>query len=114
MASSRFRSFASSSSSKTSGEGSLISSSIFTAFPKPTCWVSFRSAQSGSIRAGPDARWITWQTFNPRPPVETDHRKRHLIDRYLDVLIPLEIEKAERLPTLKTRAVRRRGARADS
>src|SRR5882672_9021706 len=42
--------------------------------------------------------------FNPRPPVETDHRKRHLIDRYLDVLIPLGIQKAERLPTLKTRA----------
>jgi ADP-heptose:LPS heptosyltransferase len=41
--------------------------------------------------------------FRPRPPVETDHRKRHLIDRYLDVLIPLDIEKAERLPVLKTR-----------
>jgi ADP-heptose:LPS heptosyltransferase len=40
--------------------------------------------------------------FNPRPPVETD-RKRHLIDRYLDVLIPLKIKKTERLPTLKTR-----------
>lgn len=42
--------------------------------------------------------------FRPQPPVETDHRKRHLIDRYLDVLIPLEVAKAERLPTLKTRA----------
>jgi ADP-heptose:LPS heptosyltransferase len=42
--------------------------------------------------------------FKPRPPVDTDHRKRHLIDRYLDVLIPLEIENAERLPSLKTRA----------
>lgn len=41
--------------------------------------------------------------FRPRPPVETDHRKRHLIDRYLDVLKPLEIENAERLPVLKTR-----------
>jgi ADP-heptose:LPS heptosyltransferase len=41
--------------------------------------------------------------FHPRPPVETDHRKRHLIDRYLDVLIPLEVKNAERLPTLKTR-----------
>jgi heptosyltransferase-1 len=41
--------------------------------------------------------------FHPRPPVETDHRKRHLIDRYLDVLIPLEIENADRLPSLKTR-----------
>ncbi len=42
--------------------------------------------------------------FQPRPPVETDHRQRHLIDRYLDVLIPLKIEKAERLPTLKTKS----------
>lgn len=41
--------------------------------------------------------------FHPRPPVETDHGKRHLIDRYLDVLLPLEIEKADRLPTLRTR-----------
>lgn len=40
--------------------------------------------------------------FKPSPPVETDHKKRHLIDRYLDVLIPLEIEKAERVPALKT------------
>jgi heptosyltransferase-1 len=41
--------------------------------------------------------------FRPRPPVETDHRKRHLIDRYLDVLIPLKIDQAERLPALRTR-----------
>jgi ADP-heptose:LPS heptosyltransferase len=41
--------------------------------------------------------------FNPAPPAETNHRERHLIDRYLDVLIPLEIKKAERLPVLKTR-----------
>jgi ADP-heptose:LPS heptosyltransferase len=41
--------------------------------------------------------------FRPPPPVETDHRTRHLIDRYLDVLIPLGVEQAERLPILKTR-----------
>ena len=41
--------------------------------------------------------------FQPRPPVETDHRQRHLIDRYLDVLIPLEIKSPNRLPTLKSR-----------
>jgi ADP-heptose:LPS heptosyltransferase len=41
--------------------------------------------------------------FRPRPPVETDHRTRHLIDRYLDVLIPLGVERADRLPALKTR-----------
>ena len=43
--------------------------------------------------------------FQPRPPVETDHRQRHLIDRYLDVLQPLGIDNAERVPTLKTRPV---------
>ena len=40
--------------------------------------------------------------FQPRPPIEKDHRARHLIDRYLDVLIPLEIKNAERLPQLRT------------
>jgi ADP-heptose:LPS heptosyltransferase len=43
--------------------------------------------------------------FKPAPPVETDHRRRHLIDRYLDVLRPLDIENAERLPALKIRRV---------
>jgi ADP-heptose:LPS heptosyltransferase len=43
--------------------------------------------------------------FHPRPPVEVDHRQRHLIDRYLDVLIPLGVKDADRLPHLKTRAV---------
>jgi ADP-heptose:LPS heptosyltransferase len=41
--------------------------------------------------------------FRPRPPLEIDHRKRHLIDRYLDVLIPLDVQNADRLPALKTR-----------
>lgn len=41
--------------------------------------------------------------FRPAPPLETDHRQRHLIDRYLDVLIPLEIKTAARFPNLKTR-----------
>jgi ADP-heptose:LPS heptosyltransferase len=41
--------------------------------------------------------------YRPKPPVETDHRQRHLIDRYLDVLSPLEIKTADRLPALKTR-----------
>jgi ADP-heptose:LPS heptosyltransferase len=41
--------------------------------------------------------------FHPRPPAETDHHKRHVIDRYLDVLVPLEIKSAERRPVLKTR-----------
>ena len=41
--------------------------------------------------------------FSPRPPLEKDHRARHLIDRYLDVLTPLGITNAERLPRLRTR-----------
>ncbi|MGH9969799.1 MAG: glycosyltransferase family 9 protein [Pyrinomonadaceae bacterium] len=42
--------------------------------------------------------------FKPRPPIEVDHRERHLIDRYLDVLIPLGVKNAHRLPQLRTRA----------
>jgi heptosyltransferase II len=42
--------------------------------------------------------------YNPRPPVEEDHKKRHLVDRYLDVLLPLGIENAARVPRLRTRA----------
>ena len=41
--------------------------------------------------------------FSPRPPIEVDHRKRHSVDRYLDVLRPLGINDAPRLPQLKTR-----------
>jgi ADP-heptose:LPS heptosyltransferase len=40
--------------------------------------------------------------FVPRPPLEGDHRKRHQIDRYLDVLIPLGVKSADRLPRLRT------------
>jgi heptosyltransferase-1 len=42
--------------------------------------------------------------FRPRPPVEVDHRGRHLIDRYLDVLIPLGVQSGSRLPSLKPRS----------
>ena len=42
--------------------------------------------------------------FSPPPPVEEDHRKRHLVDRYLDVLLPLEVSGADRSPRLRTRA----------
>jgi heptosyltransferase I len=42
--------------------------------------------------------------FAPRPPIEEDHRKRHLVDRYLDVLIPLDVMNADRVPRLLTRA----------
>jgi len=42
--------------------------------------------------------------FHPRPPLEADHRERHLIDRYLDVLRPLEIQNAPTVPRLSTRS----------
>ena len=42
--------------------------------------------------------------FNPLPPIEKDHRKRHLVDRYLDVLLPLNVSGADRRPRLRTRA----------
>ena len=42
--------------------------------------------------------------FEPRPPIEEDHRKRHLADRYLDVLQPLGVSVAERMPRLHTRS----------
>ena len=41
--------------------------------------------------------------FHPRPPAEVESSKRHLIDRYLDVLIPLGVKDADRIPRLKTR-----------
>lgn len=40
--------------------------------------------------------------FRPRPPLEDEVPKRHLIDRYLDVLIPLGVKEADRLPHIKT------------
>lgn len=41
--------------------------------------------------------------FHPRPPVEDAKLKRHLIDRYLDVLLPLGVKDAKRLPQLRTK-----------
>ncbi|HSQ23094.1 MAG TPA: glycosyltransferase family 9 protein [Pyrinomonadaceae bacterium] len=41
--------------------------------------------------------------FKPRPPVEENNRERHQVDRYLDVLRPLDITDAERVPRLATR-----------
>src|SRR5215472_1243769 len=42
--------------------------------------------------------------FTPAPPVEADHRRRHLTDRYLDVLLPLGVKQADRIPRLRSRA----------
>jgi ADP-heptose:LPS heptosyltransferase len=40
--------------------------------------------------------------FKPAPPVEEDNRERHQVDRYLDVLLPLGIVDAARVPRLAT------------
>lgn len=42
--------------------------------------------------------------FDPKPPVDRNDPKQHLVDRYLDVLVPLGIKDAQRTPRLITRA----------
>jgi heptosyltransferase I len=42
--------------------------------------------------------------FHTRPPVEDTRHERHAVDRYLDVLVPLGIRNASRVPRLRTRA----------
>jgi ADP-heptose:LPS heptosyltransferase len=42
--------------------------------------------------------------FNPKPPVDKNDPDQHLIDRYLDVLVPLGIRDQPRVPRLMTRA----------
>jgi ADP-heptose:LPS heptosyltransferase len=42
--------------------------------------------------------------FTPKPPVDKNDPDQHLIDRYLDVLIPLGIKDQPRVPRLVTRA----------
>jgi heptosyltransferase-1 len=41
--------------------------------------------------------------FRPQPPVEDTSPTKHAVDRYLDLLIPLGIKDAPRVPKLKTR-----------
>jgi len=40
--------------------------------------------------------------FNPKPPVDKNDPDQHLIDRYLDVLVPLGIKDQPRVPRLTT------------
>lgn len=42
--------------------------------------------------------------FRPLPPIEEGNRTRHQVDRYLDVLLPLEIRDAPRVPRLAPQA----------
>lgn len=41
--------------------------------------------------------------FSPKPPVDKNDPDQHLIDRYLDVLVPLGIKDQPRVPRLVTR-----------
>ncbi|HKQ52418.1 MAG TPA: glycosyltransferase family 9 protein [Pyrinomonadaceae bacterium] len=41
--------------------------------------------------------------FHPRPPVEDNRPEKHAVDRYLDVLVPLGVRDAPRVPRLRTR-----------
>jgi len=41
--------------------------------------------------------------FTPKPPVDKNDPGQHLVDRYLDVLVPLGIKEPERVPKLNTR-----------
>ena len=42
--------------------------------------------------------------FHPRPPVAPSNKDRHLVDRYLDVLLPLGVKDADRIPRLRTQS----------
>ncbi len=42
--------------------------------------------------------------FRPQPPLEETNRTRHQVDRYLDVLKPLEMQNVDRVPRLMTEA----------
>jgi ADP-heptose:LPS heptosyltransferase len=41
--------------------------------------------------------------FKPQPPIDYNNPNQHLIDRYLEVLVPLGIKDAPRVPRLDTR-----------
>jgi ADP-heptose:LPS heptosyltransferase len=42
--------------------------------------------------------------YDPKPPVDKNNPDQHLIDRYLDVLVPLGIKDQPRVPRLLTRS----------
>ena len=52
----------------------------------------------------PGRSWDFLANFNPKPPVDRNDPDQHLVDRYLDVLKPLGITDAPRIPKIKPRA----------
>jgi ADP-heptose:LPS heptosyltransferase len=63
-------------------------------------YLSGASARLYARRPGRSLDFLS--SFHTRPPVED--RNKHAVDRYLDVLVPLGIKAASRVPRLRTRA----------
>jgi heptosyltransferase-1 len=65
--------------------------------------LGFLSGASTRLYARRPGRSLDFlSSFHTRPPVEDRHK--HAVDRYLDVLVPLGIRDAPRVPRLRTRA----------
>ena len=66
--------------------------------------LGFLSGASRRLYARRTGRSLDYlANFRPPPPVEDNSASKHAIDRYLDVLIPLGIKDAPRIPRLPTR-----------
>lgn len=52
----------------------------------------------------PGRSWDFLANFSPKPPVDKNDPKQHLVDRYLDVLKPLGITGVARIPKIKPRS----------
>jgi ADP-heptose:LPS heptosyltransferase len=51
----------------------------------------------------PGRSWDFLANYSPKPPVDRNDPDHHLVDRYLDVLKPLGITDAQRIPQIKPR-----------
>ena len=69
-----------------------------------TNWMGFFSGAANRLFARRPGRSLDFlANFDPKPPVDQNDPNQHLVDRYLDVLKPLGIKDAPRLPKLVTR-----------
>jgi heptosyltransferase-1 len=65
--------------------------------------LGFLSGASQRLYARRPGRSLDYlSNFRPQPPVEDNSASKHAVDRYLDVLIPLGIKDAPRIPRLRT------------
>ena len=69
----------------------------------------------------PGRSWDFLANFKPKPPIDHNTPAQHLVDRYLDVLKPLGINEADRIPKITPRSAdhrslesRLRSAKAES